>query len=59
MAKLPEKIDLKAFERAIERNRKERLRFISRWVSWMKRHPRKWSKEQNKVIDWQMKRGRR
>ncbi len=53
--KLPKKINLKALDKAIERNKKERLDFISKWVEWMKKHPKKWSKEQNKVIDWQMK----
>jgi hypothetical protein len=51
---LPEKIDLKSLERSIERNRKERLDFIIKQVAWMQSHPKKWSKEQNKVINWQM-----
>jgi len=52
---LLKKVDLEALEKSIERNRRDRLEYISNRVEWMKKHPKQWSKEQNKVIDWQTK----
>jgi len=51
---LPKTIDLKSLDESIARNQKERMEFIVKRVEWMQSHPKKWSKEQNKVINWQM-----
>lgn len=54
MAKeLPMEIDFDALERAKERNRIDRLKFIDFNVKWMQEHPDTWSKAQKELIDGQ------
>ena len=39
------KIDLKKLKKEMERNERERLEFIDRYVEWLKKTPnKKWSK---------------
>jgi len=46
------KIDLEELEKEKERNRKERLEFVKLYAGWVKRTSnRKWSREQNRLID--------
>jgi len=45
------KKDLKEIEANIERNHKDRMRFIDQYADWLKKTPnKKWSKQQNKII---------
>ena len=49
--KLPD-VDLKELKKDQEENFKERLKFIKRYVQWLKKTPNKeWSKQQKEVID--------
>jgi hypothetical protein len=51
MRKLP-KINIDELKADMEQNRKERLKFIDWYVSWMKTHSNKeWSTAQKKIID--------
>ncbi len=46
------KIDLKELEKFKEQNFKERLEFIDKYAEWVKKQPnKKWSSQQNKIID--------
>ena len=46
------KADLKELKEEKERNRKERMDFINLYANWLKKTPnKKWSKQQNKVIE--------
>ena len=47
--KLP-KIDLKELERFKEENCRDRLEFITKYSEWVKKNPKKWSKQQKKII---------
>ena len=48
-------INLKELEEFKERNFKERLDFIDKYVEWLKKTPnKKWSKEQKELIDSQI-----
>lgn len=49
-----ERFDLKEFKEVQKRNLAERLKFIDMWVEWMKKHPKTWSKEQKRLIEWVM-----
>lgn len=49
--KVPE-IDLRELERDKKKNFQERLKFIDKYVEWLKKTPNKeWSSQQKKVID--------
>ena len=49
--KLP-KIDLKELERFKDKNFKDRLDFIDKYVSWLKKKTNKeWSSAQKKLVD--------
>lgn len=49
-------IDKDELKKEREKNFRERLRFVSYWVNYIKNHPDKeWSKQQNIVIDSQLK----
>ncbi len=46
------KADLKELEEEKIRNRKQRMDFIDLYADWLKKTPnKKWSKQQNKVIE--------
>ena len=48
------KADLKELDAEKERNRKQRMDFINLYSEWLKKTPnKKWSKQQNKLIDSQ------
>ncbi len=50
------KINFKELEKQKKRNFEERLKFIEYWVNYIKTHSDKeWSKQQNIVIDSQIK----
>ncbi len=49
------KEDLIELEEFKKRNFQERMDFIAKHVEWMKSHPKEWSEDQNRVINWQMK----
>lgn len=50
------KIDLNELNDFKKRNAEERLKFIDFWVNYIKTHPDSvWSKQQNVVIDSQIK----
>ncbi len=54
------KIDLKELEKEKEKNFKERLKFISYWVKFIKEHPdEEWSRQQNIIINSQLKQERK
>jgi len=45
------KIDLKKLKKEMERNERERLEFIDRYVEWLKKTPnKKWSKIHAKFL---------
>lgn len=48
------KADLKQLRDFKKKNFQDRLRYIDFTVEQMQKCPKKWSKEQNRVIDWQM-----
>tara|TARA_Y100000310_G_C20365144_1_gene660814 strand:- start:507 stop:659 length:153 start_codon:yes stop_codon:yes gene_type:complete len=49
--KLPE-VDLGEIEKFKEKNFKDRLDFIDKYVSWLKKKPNKeWSSQQKKLVD--------
>lgn len=44
--------DLAELEEEKKRNRKQRLEFVKQYAEWLKKTPnRKWSKQQNKLLD--------
>ena len=46
------KKDLKELDEEINRNRKERFKFIDMYAEWLKKTPNKvWSKQQNKLLN--------
>jgi len=50
------KVDLEELKKFKEKNIRERLEFIDFWVEYIKTHSDKeWSKQQNIVIDSQIK----
>jgi len=50
------KVDLEELKKFKEKNIRERLEFIDFWVEYIKTHSdKKWSKQQNIVIDSQIK----
>ena len=50
------KIDLKELEEDKKRNFESMLKFIEYYVKWLKKTPNKeWSKQQQKLIDSQLK----
>lgn len=47
------KKELKELNEEIKRNREQRMQFIDLYTEWLKKTPnKKWSKQQNKIINY-------